>query len=66
MEAIRKLPDGTGWILDGFPTNLEQAILLEKALTGKDVSSTTSIPEKKKRYPLGFKKITRYFDYFLV
>jgi len=48
MEAIRKLPDGTGWILDGFPTNLEQAVLLEKALTGKNVS-TTSLPEKKRR-----------------
>ena len=32
----RVLPEGTGWILDGFPATYEQAKLLEKALSGLD------------------------------
>lgn len=32
----RQVPEGTGWILDGYPTNYTQAKLLEKALTGFD------------------------------
>jgi adenylate kinase family enzyme len=31
----RNIPEGTGWILDGFPSNYNQAKVLEKALTGK-------------------------------
>ncbi|XP_068107337.1 sperm flagellar protein 2 isoform X2 [Hyperolius riggenbachi] len=34
--AINRVPPNTGWILDGFPTTLAQAKLLEKALTGCD------------------------------
>ena len=36
--SIRKLPQGTGWVLEGFPTTVRQAVIFEKALTGKDVS----------------------------
>ncbi len=36
LMFCRRLPDGTGWILDGFPTTYAQAKLLEKALTGVD------------------------------
>lgn len=31
---FRWIPEETGWIIDGFPTNLYQAKVLEKALTG--------------------------------
>lgn len=34
IETIRWIPEETGWIIDGFPTNLYQAKVLEKALTG--------------------------------
>nr|XP_022317151.1 sperm flagellar protein 2-like isoform X9 [Crassostrea virginica] len=34
IETIRWIPEDTGWIIDGFPTNLYQAKVLEKALTG--------------------------------
>ncbi|XP_028312903.1 sperm flagellar protein 2 isoform X3 [Gouania willdenowi] len=33
-EAIRELPAHSGWILDGFPLDITQAQLLEKALCG--------------------------------
>jgi hypothetical protein len=36
----RQVPEGTGWILDGFPTTLTQAVLLEKALSGYDAVSS--------------------------
>ena len=39
VEAIRKLPDGTGWVLDAFPQTVEQAVLLEKALTGNQFTN---------------------------
>lgn len=35
-EAIRRIPEGTGWVIDGFPTTYSQAKLLEKALSGFD------------------------------
>ncbi|XP_048761563.2 sperm flagellar protein 2-like isoform X3 [Ostrea edulis] len=34
IETIRWIPEETGWVIDGFPTNLYQAKVLEKALTG--------------------------------
>ncbi|XP_059193847.1 sperm flagellar protein 2 isoform X2 [Centropristis striata] len=34
VEAIRKVPAQSGWILDGFPLDITQAYLLEKALGG--------------------------------
>ncbi|XP_030647562.1 sperm flagellar protein 2 [Chanos chanos] len=36
VDAIRRLPAGAGWILDGFPVSVRQAKLLERALTGTD------------------------------
>ncbi|XP_053304104.1 sperm flagellar protein 2 [Spea bombifrons] len=41
IKAIKRIPANTGWILDGFPTTVGQARLLEKSLTGTD-------PEKAK------------------
>ncbi|XP_038559482.1 LOW QUALITY PROTEIN: sperm flagellar protein 2 [Micropterus salmoides] len=34
VEAIRQVPAQSGWILDGFPVDITQAHLLEKALGG--------------------------------
>uniref|UniRef100_A0A672YUG5 Calponin-homology (CH) domain-containing protein n=1 Tax=Sphaeramia orbicularis TaxID=375764 RepID=A0A672YUG5_9TELE len=34
VEAIRQIPANSGWILDGFPADITQAYLLEKALGG--------------------------------
>ncbi|XP_055080214.1 sperm flagellar protein 2 [Periophthalmus magnuspinnatus] len=34
IGAIQNIPANSGWILDGFPLNIEQAHLLEKALGG--------------------------------
>ncbi|XP_078485176.1 sperm flagellar protein 2-like [Ciona intestinalis] len=48
VDRIHKIPAGTGWILDGFPTNIEQALLLEKALTGSDVSYSRDKKDKRK------------------
>ncbi|KAL0979832.1 hypothetical protein UPYG_G00190380 [Umbra pygmaea] len=36
VEAIRAIPGDSGWVLDGFPGNINQAKLLEKALGGLD------------------------------
>ncbi|XP_062398924.1 sperm flagellar protein 2 isoform X2 [Sardina pilchardus] len=36
VNAIRHVPAGCGWILDGFPVDVAQAKLLEKALSGSD------------------------------
>ncbi|XP_078353910.1 sperm flagellar protein 2-like [Oculina patagonica] len=36
VEAVRQVPEGTGWIMDGFPSTINQAKLLEKALSGYD------------------------------
>ncbi|XP_062873649.1 sperm flagellar protein 2 [Trichomycterus rosablanca] len=42
VHAIRKVPLDRGWVLDGFPTNVSQARLLEKELGGVD-------PDQEKR-----------------
>ncbi|XP_030271688.1 sperm flagellar protein 2 isoform X2 [Sparus aurata] len=34
VEAIKQVPAQSGWILDGFPVDITQAYLLEKALGG--------------------------------
>ncbi|XP_019954652.1 sperm flagellar protein 2 isoform X2 [Paralichthys olivaceus] len=34
VEAIKQVPAQSGWILDGFPVDINQAYLLEKALGG--------------------------------
>lgn len=36
MEELRSLPNGSGWVLESFPTTVEQAKLLASALTGQD------------------------------
>ncbi|KAM9331025.1 sperm flagellar protein 2 [Gastrophryne carolinensis] len=36
IASINHIPENCGWILDGFPSTLNQAKLLEKALTGYD------------------------------
>ncbi|CAF4640162.1 unnamed protein product [Rotaria sp. Silwood1] len=33
-ERLRRIPDGEGWVIDGFPTTYEQVKLLENALSG--------------------------------
>jgi len=47
VDGIRSIPDGTGWVLDGFPTTAAQAALLEKALTGNEVSAHAGVVKKK-------------------
>ncbi|CAF1557067.1 unnamed protein product, partial [Rotaria magnacalcarata] len=34
VERLRRIPDGEGWIIDGFPTTYDQVKLLESALAG--------------------------------
>ncbi|RMX41235.1 hypothetical protein pdam_00013258 [Pocillopora damicornis] len=36
VEAVRQVPEGSGWIMDGFPSTINQAKLLEKSLSGYD------------------------------
>ncbi|KAM4808360.1 sperm flagellar protein 2 [Rhinophrynus dorsalis] len=48
VEAINRIPANTGWIVDGFPTTITQAKLLEKALTGSDPEKTTAKSKKNK------------------
>ena len=43
----RNIPEGTGWILDGFPSNYNQAKTLEKALTGFGAADATKGKTKK-------------------
>ena len=38
----RRVPENTGWVLDGFPTTYAQAKLLERALSGFDTMSRES------------------------
>ncbi|XP_040512458.1 sperm flagellar protein 2 isoform X5 [Gallus gallus] len=40
LEAIKQTPPEKGWILDGFPTTINQARLFEKACTGIDPDET--------------------------
>ncbi|RXN37637.1 sperm flagellar 2 [Labeo rohita] len=36
VDAIRNIPADSGWILDGFPLDISQAQMLEKALNGTE------------------------------
>ncbi|MGH0162104.1 UNVERIFIED_CONTAM: hypothetical protein FKN15_073429 [Acipenser sinensis] len=49
VEAISRLPAESGWVLDGFPVNLNQAKLLEKALSGIDPDKAISKKMKKRK-----------------
>ena len=40
---FRSIPEGTGWVLDNFPTTYQQAKLLEKALSGFDMNKKEKI-----------------------
>ncbi|XP_060739430.1 sperm flagellar protein 2 [Tachysurus vachellii] len=46
-DAIRKVPSGQGWVLDGFPVALSQAHLLEKALGGADMDQVHTEAQDK-------------------
>ncbi|XP_063816860.1 sperm flagellar protein 2 isoform X2 [Pseudophryne corroboree] len=48
VEAINCVPANTGWIMDGFPATLNQAKLLEKALTGADSEKMAARSKKSK------------------
>ncbi|XP_029366498.1 sperm flagellar protein 2 isoform X2 [Echeneis naucrates] len=56
VEAIRKVPAQSGWILDGFPVDITQAYLLEKALGGSgDVGNEVAAdpdPLKPRPHPV--------------
>ena len=47
MSLFRQVPAQSGWILDGFPVDITQAHLLEKALGGAvDVGNGVVISRK--------------------
>ncbi|XP_070194777.1 sperm flagellar protein 2-like isoform X3 [Littorina saxatilis] len=51
-DAIKRIPEGTGWVIDGYPQNYNQAKLLEKALSGYDANAKDNskiIPKSKAR-----------------
>jgi len=41
--GCRQLPEGTGWVLDGYPMSVAQAVLLEKAVSGYDASRSSVV-----------------------
>ncbi|CAM5113172.1 unnamed protein product [Eretmochelys imbricata] len=49
VEAIKRTPQKKGWIMDGFPMTINQAKLLEKALTGSDPAKGETKDEKSKK-----------------
>ncbi|NXP37451.1 SPEF2 protein, partial [Leiothrix lutea] len=46
LEAITQIPPEKGWIVEGFPTTINQAKLFEKSYTGFDVEAKDPISEK--------------------
>ncbi|KAJ6656096.1 hypothetical protein lerEdw1_004145 [Lerista edwardsae] len=49
VEKISRLSAEKGWIMDGFPMTLNQAKLVEKALTGRDPDQAESEYSKLKK-----------------
>ncbi|KAM9138939.1 sperm flagellar protein 2-like [Pangshura tecta] len=49
VEAIKRTPQKKGWVMDGFPMTINQAKLLEKALTGSDSDKAETKDEKSKK-----------------
>ncbi|XP_072272687.1 sperm flagellar protein 2 isoform X2 [Pyxicephalus adspersus] len=47
VTAINHIPANSGWVIDGFPTTLNQAKLVEKALTGCDPDKMATGNKKK-------------------
>ncbi|NWX34313.1 SPEF2 protein, partial [Notiomystis cincta] len=46
LEAITQIPPEKGWIVEGFPTTINQAKLFQKSYTGIDVEAKDPISEK--------------------
>ncbi|XP_043831005.1 sperm flagellar protein 2 [Dromiciops gliroides] len=55
VDAINKVPEEKGWILDGFPMTIIQAKLLEEALTGFN-------PDQQEHEGKNYKKSTLVYD----
>ncbi|XP_019351599.2 sperm flagellar protein 2 isoform X4 [Alligator mississippiensis] len=51
VEAVKQTPQKRGWIMDGFPMTINQAKLLEKALTGSDPDEA-QVKDERSRKPL--------------
>ncbi|PVD23583.1 hypothetical protein C0Q70_16855 [Pomacea canaliculata] len=49
VDAIRRVPEGTGWVVDSFPLNYSQAKLLEKALSGFDADIKQQKSQKSRQ-----------------
>nr|KAG5711746.1 hypothetical protein BaRGS_023510 [Batillaria attramentaria] len=50
-DAIKRIPEGTGWVLDSYPQNYNQAKLLEKALSGFDPNAKDTQLKQKGSKP---------------
>lgn len=50
-DAIKRIPEGMGWVLDNYPQNYNQAKLLEKTLSGYDANSKENQITKTKVKP---------------
>lgn len=48
IASNRRIPEGTGWLLDGYPQNYNQAKMLEKALSGYDANAKEAIKREPK------------------
>ncbi|NXM67760.1 SPEF2 protein, partial [Serilophus lunatus] len=46
LEAINQIPQEKGWIVEGFPMTINQAVLFEEAYTGIDLEAKDEISGK--------------------
>ena len=44
VERISRITDGSGWVLDGFPTTAQQAQMLELAVSGRQLNADDGKP----------------------